>query len=72
MCRAPVTFGGGMTMRERLAGRIGPAVEVAALVPELQPALLGFLRVVLLGEFRASWLVTYTAKFARRASLARQ
>ena len=61
MCRAPVTFGGGMTMQNGLRLGSGSAVEVAALVPELQPALLGFLGVVLLGKFgrhRVAVLVT--------------
>ena len=51
MCRAPVTLGGGMTMVNGLRAGSGSAVEIAALVPECQPALLGFLGVVLLGEF---------------------
>ena len=38
--------------RIRLALRIGPAVCIAALVPELQPFLLGFARIVRFGEFR--------------------
>src|SRR5262245_39795567 len=39
--------------RERIAVRVGPAVEVALLVPELQPALLGLAGVVLRREFFA-------------------
>ena len=46
-----MTFGGGMTMQNGFACRVRLAVEVMLLFPECQPALLGFLRVVLLGEF---------------------
>ena len=40
-----------MTMVNGLRVRVGLAVEVAALVPELEEALLGFVRIVRLGEF---------------------
>ena len=50
MCRAPVTFGGGMTMQNGLrSGRVGCGSSRAR--SRMQPALLGFLGVVLLGEF---------------------
>src|SRR5262249_19038654 len=48
----------------RLAVLVGPAVKVAALVPQRQPALLRLARVVLLGEFgrhdgeSLTWLAT--------------